>query len=224
MLSFFYGILFLLAFYSQSDAFLFTPKPVCHLFASECLDCEIPGFYPSMYCPRIKTGDMCYIKVVHNDTGIFTIKGAASTSFCEANKYKNSLSTPSCRTGNLPRGTECIDCCKQYSCDPQDLYCNKNIIQPEHMAFTVTTRRTTPPTTVRSTTATTPQSTAPSTSTRSTTTLSTSTQAPGLCQVCAEGNSQNCDVSSIYYCNEREKYCMNTIVPDPKGGLFVLKK
>lgn len=43
---------------------------------------------------------------------------AASTSFCEANKYKNSLSTPSCRTGTLPRGTECIDCCKQYSCDP----------------------------------------------------------------------------------------------------------
>lgn len=43
--------------------------------ASECLDCERPGFYSTMYCPRIKTGDMCYIKVVHNDTGIFTIKG-----------------------------------------------------------------------------------------------------------------------------------------------------
>lgn len=60
----------------------------------------------------------------------------ASNSFCEANKYKTSLLNPSCRTGNPPRGTECIDCCKQYNCDPNDLYCNKKIIQSEHMPCT----------------------------------------------------------------------------------------
>lgn len=60
----------------------------------------------------------------------------ASNSFCEANKYKTSLLNPSCRTGNPPRGTECIDCCKQYNCDPNDLYCNKKLIQSEHMPCT----------------------------------------------------------------------------------------
>lgn len=67
---------------------------------------------------------------------MFIFLRSASNSFCEANNYKTSLLNPSCRTGNLQRGTECIDCCKQYNCDPNDIYCNKKIIQSEHMPCT----------------------------------------------------------------------------------------
>lgn len=220
MLYFSYGNLFILIFCFQSEAFLFTQKPqkpTCNVSVSECMNCERVGFYPTMYCAQIEFGEFCYTKVVHNDSGIFTIKGHASKSFCEANNYKTSILNPSCKTGNLPKGTECIDCCKQYSCDPRDLYCNKNIIKPEHMPFTVTTIRTTPPTKVSTTTAT-PQPTTP---------LPTTTQAPdkGLCQVCVESDGRNCDTSSSnQYCSQQKKYCMNTIISDPKGGMIVLKK
>nr|XP_034303253.1 mucin-5AC isoform X5 [Crassostrea gigas] len=217
MLYFTYGNLFILIFCFQSEAFLFTQTPPCDVSVSECMNCERVGFFPTMFCPQIEYGEFCYTKVVHNDSGIFTIKGHASKSFCEANNYKTSILNPSCKTGNLPKGTECIDCCKQYSCDPRDLYCNKNIIKPEHMPFTVTTIRTTPPTKVSTTTAT-PQPTTP---------LPTTTQAPdkGLCQVCVESDGRNCDTSSSnQYCSQQKKYCMNTIISDPKGGMIVLKK
>lgn len=54
---------------------------------SECMNCERVGFYPTMYCAQIEFGEFCYTKVVHNDSGIFTIKGY-NMIYCETNLLK----------------------------------------------------------------------------------------------------------------------------------------
>lgn len=54
---------------------------------SECMNCERVGFFPTMFCPQIEYGEFCYTKVVHNDSGIFTIKGY-NMIYCETNRLK----------------------------------------------------------------------------------------------------------------------------------------
>lgn len=54
---------------------------------SECMNCERVGFFPTMFCPQIEYGEFCYTKVVHNDSGIFTIKGYDMI-YCETNRLK----------------------------------------------------------------------------------------------------------------------------------------
>ncbi|XP_062619262.1 uncharacterized protein LOC134280827, partial [Saccostrea cucullata] len=201
----------------QIEAFLFNTKPHhCNTRVSVCLTCERPGFHPEMYCNNVTTGDYCFTKIVHNSSGIFTTKGSASSAFCDANKYQGSLAIPACRTGNIQEGTECVDCCKQYNCDPRDNYCNKHIIQDIHTPFTVTTPKTTP--TVITTAL-------PTTASTTTTPPSTSTpQRGGLCEVCVEGNGLSCGPARNHYCSKGENYCMNTVISDPRAGKIVVKK
>ncbi|XP_078331010.1 uncharacterized protein LOC144624862 isoform X2 [Crassostrea virginica] len=191
------------------EALLYTTAPQCDVTASSCLKCERPGFHPRMYCNDFQIDVYCFIKVVHNDSGIFTVKGSASTSFCEANKYKSSLANPSCKTGNIPKGTECIDCCKQLSCAPGHLYCNKETIQSVHMPYTVTTGTTTPTTmtktTTQQTTTTTTQQTTTTTTQQTTTTTTqqtttTTTQPPTQS---TQATSSHTPGVSCPACNER---------------------